>query len=148
MMPRYNVMVTRDVTESATVLVDADSPADAELKAVQRAKEGGLYWEADEGNIPEPYVADPGNAAHETPPRTCIHVAVLTDPATGKPLNVRIDAVGNLLNIHPAGYDQPVSLDFHNGRLRVLVNADKNVEEPQIIDLEGAKRPDDAKDEE
>ena len=47
--------------------------------------------------------------------------------------------MGTLLNLSPAGYRQPVSLDFYDGRLRVLVNADKDIDGPKIIDLELAK---------
>lgn len=54
-------------------------------------------------------------------------------------LPVRVEASGHGLHLMPEGYSNPVSLDWWQGRLRVLINADIREEEPQIIDLEGAK---------
>ena len=57
----------------------------------------------------------------------------------GKQLEVEVRAVGTFLNIHVEGYGQPVSLDYSGGKLQVLVNDDKEVDEPRRISLEGAK---------
>jgi len=62
----YNVCVTRDVTESTRVQVQAASPDDAERRALEIAREDNtLTWELDEGNFPRPYIPDPGNSAEE-----------------------------------------------------------------------------------
>jgi hypothetical protein len=114
-MPRYNVQVTRNTTESTSVLVEADSPQDARVKAVARAKDGGLYWEADEGNMCEPYIADPDNAVEEAPPLTRCFAVVLVEPVSNRPLNVRIDAAGNLLNLNPAGDLRAIVPEIHAG---------------------------------
>lgn len=54
-------------------------------------------------------------------------------------LPVDVEECGTFLNIRPSGYGNPVSLDFYEGKLRLLVNADPDEEEPLVIDLEGAK---------
>lgn len=55
-MPRYEVIVTRDATESITVEVAARTPAEAEEKAREEAElNSNLKWELDEGNYHRPY---------------------------------------------------------------------------------------------
>lgn len=62
-MPRYMVIVTRDLTESAQIEVFADSPEEAdEIALVIAAEDKRIKWEEDEGNCHEPYIGDPGNA--------------------------------------------------------------------------------------
>ena len=61
----------------------------------------------------------------------------LHDPVTGQTLAVEVVAVGTFLNLHPAGYGQPVSLDFYEGKLRVIVDPpDPDEEDPTVIELE------------
>ena len=52
---------------------------------------------------------------------------------------VEVTVCGEFLNLRPEGYDNPMSLDYYNGRLRALVNHDAEVAEPLIFDLEGAR---------
>lgn len=55
-MPRYEVIVTRDATESVTVEVVAQSEADAEAKAKELAYcDDDLPWTLDDGNYHDPY---------------------------------------------------------------------------------------------
>lgn len=63
---------------------------------------------------------------------------ILTDEE-GNRLSVEVEECGTFLNLTPEGYGNPVSLDFYNGRLRLLVNTDPDEEEPVIIDLESAR---------
>lgn len=66
---------------------------------------------------------------------------IIRDGVTGRELQVRVTAAGTFLHIHPEGYDNPVSLDYYDGRLRLLVNPYESVDEPEIIDLEFARIP-------
>jgi hypothetical protein len=59
----------------------------------------------------------------------------LLDPVSGRTLAVEVVAAGGFLNLLPVGYGNPVSLDFNDGELRVLVNPDPDKEEPDIIPL-------------
>lgn len=62
-MPKYRVLVTRDATESIALEINAPDVHDAEQLAVERAREDdSLVWELDDGNIPHPYIGDPGNS--------------------------------------------------------------------------------------
>lgn len=63
----------------------------------------------------------------------------LFDSVTNATLVVEVEQHGSFLNIRPVGYDNPVSLDFYAGRLRVLVDDDATMEDTQITDLERAK---------
>lgn len=56
-MPRYTVILTRDVTQSAIVSVDAPSPEAAAEQALDH-QPPGLSWRLDD-NLPlPPYVTD------------------------------------------------------------------------------------------
>jgi len=57
-MPRFKFTITRDITESAVVVIEAASIEEAHDKAIEdhTAITG---WENDEGNNPEPYIPDP-----------------------------------------------------------------------------------------
>jgi hypothetical protein len=62
----FNVIVTRDCTESCYVRVKAENIQEAESLALDRANDSSetLHWETDDG-IDRAYIADPGNCAHE-----------------------------------------------------------------------------------
>jgi len=58
-MPRYSVIITRDVTESTRVEVEAETPEQAETAAIEELFEStDTEWELDEGswNKGEAYV--------------------------------------------------------------------------------------------
>jgi hypothetical protein len=57
----------------------------------------------------------PTNPMNARPLETGMATALLTitDPATGKSLAVEVEGCGGFLNIRPAGYGNPVSLDYH-----------------------------------
>ena len=66
-MPKYDVTLTRDITESATITVDATDPLDAEEKAYEQATSGiptSIKWEIDDCScgLSEPYLPDPDNS--------------------------------------------------------------------------------------
>lgn len=70
----YRVLVTRDVTESATFRVEASSPEEAAERALMDARRGTPYpivsgynpvWERDDCTGGEPYLADPDEAVEE-----------------------------------------------------------------------------------
>ena len=70
------------------------------------------------------------------------------DPESLGTLPIRIEASDFCLAIQPAGFGDmssqdgegcPIFLELYQGKLRVIVFADINSEEPQIIDLSGAK---------
>jgi hypothetical protein len=63
-------------------------------------------------------------------------------------LPVRIEASDFAISIFPQGHGDlgsadghgcPLFIEFYKGRLRVIVFPDINVEDPQIIDLSGAR---------
>jgi hypothetical protein len=56
-MPRFTFTVTRDITESATVTIEAASIKEAHDKALKNHT-AITGWENDEGNNPEPYIPD------------------------------------------------------------------------------------------
>jgi hypothetical protein len=58
-MPRYNVLITRDCTESVELLIEADTPEAAIAAAEQEARESlDLNWVADDcSNHGDPYFA-------------------------------------------------------------------------------------------
>ena len=76
--------------------------------------------------------------------------AVLSDGApkqTGS-LKVRVTADSSTVSIFPAGYGDfgsadghgcPIFLELYEGRLRLIVFADINEQDPTIIDLEAAR---------
>lgn len=67
-MPRFSVLLTRDATESTTVEVEADTPEQAEEKALQqvgRYGENNTTWTLDEGNSHEVYCPDPANSVQK-----------------------------------------------------------------------------------
>lgn len=47
-MPKYTVLVTRDVTESVAIEVEAKSAVAAQTEALTRARHTPLPWEPDE----------------------------------------------------------------------------------------------------
>ena len=50
-MPRYSVIITRDVTESTIVQVEAEAPEPAETAAIEKLFESTeTEWELDEGS--------------------------------------------------------------------------------------------------
>ena len=50
-MPRYRVIITRDVTESTIVQVEAETPEQAETAAFEKLFESAdTEWELDEGS--------------------------------------------------------------------------------------------------
>lgn len=59
---KYQVIVTRDVTESTVVVVEADSESEAEDEALKAITvgDGDTSWEIDDGSwdIGSPYVTD------------------------------------------------------------------------------------------
>lgn len=59
---KYNVILTRDITESVIVTVKAKSKSDAEKEALDMAGKygGGIVdtWRVDEGNFSEIYVTN------------------------------------------------------------------------------------------
>jgi hypothetical protein len=57
----------------------------------------------------------------------------------GSELEVTVQPAGSFLNILPKGYGNPVSLDYHHGRLELLLNTSSEEETPQVLDLEGAR---------
>jgi hypothetical protein len=55
----WDVLVTCDCTESALIRVTAVHEGLAKERALDKARwDENIHWEPDEGNIPEPYVAD------------------------------------------------------------------------------------------
>lgn len=55
-MPKYSIILTRDVTESTTVEVEADTPDQAEALALE-TDASSVTWAIDDGNVwPDPYV--------------------------------------------------------------------------------------------
>ena len=68
--------------------------------------------------------------------------------ASKPPIEIEIKLVNGYLCIYPKGYGEcgaengdgaPVLLDHYEGRLRVVIAAEINSEDQQIIDLEGAR---------
>lgn len=64
------------------------------------------------------------------------------------PLKVKLEYGPQFIEVYPEGYGHCeiedgygscVALEYYKGRLRLIVNADINESEPQIIDLEGAR---------
>ena len=50
-MPRYRVIITRDVTESTRVDVEAETPEQAETRALEKLfNSTDTEWELDEGS--------------------------------------------------------------------------------------------------
>lgn len=66
-MAWFDVLVTRDATESCEVRVASRTSVAAEEEAVDKARHEGndLPWECNEGNPHEYYVGDPGNSAEK-----------------------------------------------------------------------------------
>lgn len=55
-MPKYSIILTRDVTESTVVVVEADTPDQAEALALE-TDASSVTWTVDDGNDwPAPYV--------------------------------------------------------------------------------------------
>lgn len=55
-MKRYEVIVTRDATESVVIEVNADSEDEACFKALDDAK-NAQQWEINDDHAPDPYLA-------------------------------------------------------------------------------------------
>ena len=62
-MNRWKVIVTKDVTMSAVVEVEAETAEQANDKALDIALQGKvlLPWELDDGSGSDPYLGDPDN---------------------------------------------------------------------------------------
>lgn len=61
MRRNYDVIVTRDTTESCTMVIEAANSSDAELAALERARaDEDLVWEQDDtpNASKHPYVTD------------------------------------------------------------------------------------------
>lgn len=60
-MAKFNVLVTRDCTESTIVDVEADSPEEARELALEEARNAAANfdWTRDECSEDAPYLADP-----------------------------------------------------------------------------------------
>jgi len=81
-MPSYDVLMTRDTTESALIPVEAATAEEAEAmaldayRAILAAGDVSKFpaWEADD-SAQTPYIADPGNAAFpaDAESETCAH---------------------------------------------------------------------------
>jgi len=63
-MPKYQVIVTREATESVVLEVVADNPEAADNAALAMAESpvNALDWKTDEGNSHAPYIGAPGEA--------------------------------------------------------------------------------------
>ena len=70
------------------------------------------------------------------------------DPKQRGSLNVRVTADSSTISIFPEGYGDfgsadghgcPVFLELYEGRLRLIVFADINAQDPTIINLEAAR---------
>ncbi len=64
-MSKYRVTVTRPVTQSTTVEVEAESRSEANDKALEQVGRYGekvSTWELDDGNQDEAYIPDPDSA--------------------------------------------------------------------------------------
>ena len=70
------------------------------------------------------------------------------DPESSETLRVRVVANDSAISIFPEGFGDfssasghgcPVFLELYRGRLRLIVFADINDQEPTIIDLESAR---------
>jgi hypothetical protein len=57
-MTMYRIRVTRDVTESVDLIVEADSPNDAKVQALIDA-DSADGWELDDCDGSDPYLPDP-----------------------------------------------------------------------------------------
>ena len=58
-MNKYCVIITRDITESALVRIEADSPEDAELKVMDTCGRYGQHidgWNVDDNCFSEVYI--------------------------------------------------------------------------------------------
>lgn len=104
-MPRYEIRVTRDVTQSATVVVDALDMDAAQQEAIMAVR-GGMHvdWEPDDCMGSDPYIADPDGDEHRaftTLPQTksaavtqwarncdqaIADIPLIDEPVTGAPI--------------------------------------------------------------
>lgn len=66
-LKRFRVLVTRDITESAEVIVEAVDADSAQIQAVAIARrDPRLVWIVDDGPTPgRPYIGDEENGAEE-----------------------------------------------------------------------------------
>lgn len=143
---KYDVLVTREVTESCTVRVEAGSVREAERLAVPMANNGPtIEWSVDDGSQQDPYICDPGECAEEV--TTAETPFVLTDPSgagrlggkisAGEGLNVFLDGFGTAGVA--SGFGALIYLEFYEGKPMLRVWADINQEDPtHTIDLSGA----------
>ena len=79
------------------------------------------------------------------PIKAKLHDADSTSPGSQK---IIIEITKTAICVRPVGYGDsgsaegygcPILIERHKGRLRLIVWADINQQEPQIIDLEGAR---------
>lgn len=139
---QYDVLVTRDATESVRVRVTAGSPKEAEQKAIEQAKHE-MVWELDEGNIVEPYVADPELIVESSQVRGTVAISIWFDPNRTNADEVA-DALTNILNQgieadadHPEGSYLKELGDVRVGPVRdvgMVKYALYDVEDHQILD--------------
>lgn len=61
----YLVLLTREATEHAFVVVRASSASAAEKAAIDGVDRALLKWEHNEGSEGEPYICDPAGTAEE-----------------------------------------------------------------------------------
>jgi len=61
-MPKFAVCVTRDVTESAWIEVEAEDAEEADLLALERARDSDIEYILDDCSGGAPYLGDPGSA--------------------------------------------------------------------------------------
>ena len=92
-MPWYNVLVTRDATESTTITLEAESAEAANEQALQKANDSLVDdWSLDDGNWHKPYLPDPDSTEETEPPappsvekhNLTLDLVEVTELATGK----------------------------------------------------------------
>lgn len=66
-MPKYRVLLTREASEHAEVIVEADSVKEAREEALEEAGTYGenVNWEVDDGNCREAYLCDGDGCVEE-----------------------------------------------------------------------------------
>mgnify|MGYP003424032035 CR=1 FL=1 len=57
-MKKFRFILTRDITESAEVVVEAETEEDAGDKAEEMAFMGDLEWSVDDNSPKRPYITD------------------------------------------------------------------------------------------
>ncbi|MDB2578770.1 hypothetical protein N9Y00_06995 [Tateyamaria sp.] len=65
-MPKFEFTLTRDVTESANVVIEADTIEEAQAKALENPPPGG--WAVDDNDTDGAYLPDPDDFLEVQPP--------------------------------------------------------------------------------